>query len=183
MARLRDLARSIAVLVVSLMAVLALAAVLAVRADQLRCLRVLTGSMTPTIRPGSLVIGTPTSGTSLHVGEIVMFRPPAPYGAPGGDPIVHRIAEVSDQDGTAVIRTKGDDNPVEDPWKLDGTRTTFFRLRAHSALAGTAVGTAHKWAFAGVAALVAVPLWLAGIRQLRPAAAPGRHRRREAALT
>ena len=171
--RLPGVARTLTVAVVSLTALLALGTALAVRTGQLRCQRVLTGSMIPTIRPGSLVVGTPTSGASLHVGEIIMFRPPAPYGAPGGDPIVHRVASISEQDGATIIRTKGDDNPAVDPWKLDGTRTTFARLRWHSALAGAVMGRAHKWAPTGVAAVIAIPLWLAGFRRLRRRQAPG----------
>lgn len=165
--RLLGVARNITVAIVALTALLALGTAFAVRSGQLRCLRVLTGSMTPTIRPGSLVVGTPASGASLRVGEIIMFLPPAPYGAPGGDPIVHRVASISEQDGAPIIRTKGDDNPAVDPWKLDGSRTTFARLRWHSAIAGAVMGKAHKWALTGVAGFIVIPLWLAGIRRLR----------------
>jgi signal peptidase I len=132
--------------------------------------------MNPTIPPGSLVVGTPVSGGRLHVGEIVMFRPPAPYGAPSGDPIVHRVASITDQH-RIVIRTKGDDNPVVDPWRLDGTRTTFVRVRWHSYFAGAVMGRAHKWALTGLAAAVAIPFWLAAVRRLRCRPVPGRHRR------
>jgi signal peptidase I len=61
-----------------------------------------TGSMTPHIRSGELVIDQPVK--TLHVGEVVTFaKVPGQY-------TTHRVAAVT----PAGIKTKGDANPSDD---------------------------------------------------------------------
>jgi signal peptidase len=65
-----------------------------------------TGSMTPGLPVGSLIVDTPATG-SYHRGEVVSVARPA------GDPnpvVTHRIHSI----GPAGIRTKGDANPKPD---------------------------------------------------------------------
>lgn len=168
--------RTTVVFTVCLLAALALAALVAIRSDRVRCLRVLTGSMNPTVATGSLVVGTRVTATGVRVGDIVMFAPPPPYRAPGGAPIAHRILQVASRHGDRYLTTKGDANPVADPWLIDANRTTLYRVQWHSAAAGTVLGDAHKWGPASAAALLVVPAWLAGIRRLNRGTR-GRHRR------
>ncbi|MGZ4591060.1 MAG: signal peptidase I [Actinomycetes bacterium] len=156
-------------------AVGALTIVLAVRADQVRCMRVLTGSMRPTVPAGSLVVGTPQPASGVRVGEVVMFVPPPPYRAPGGSPIVHRVYRVSSKHGHRYLTTKGDGNPVADPWLLDADRTTLYRLRWHSLRAGAVLGIARRWGAAAAASLLVVPGWMAGMRGLGVGSSRGRH--------
>jgi len=61
-----------------------------------------TGSMTPNIPSGDLVIDRPPG--PVHVGEVITFaKAPGQY-------VTHRVASIT-QDG---IRTKGDANPSDD---------------------------------------------------------------------
>ncbi len=74
---------------------------------------VLSGSMTPVIRTGDLVVDDPVTAAQaqhLQVGQIVSFRE-----APGSTAIItHRIVAVSDQDGQVSYVTKGDANNAAD---------------------------------------------------------------------
>ena len=75
---------------------------------------VLSGSMTPVIRTGDLVVDNPvtvTEASNLHVGQIISFR-----SAPGSTKIfTHRIVGVTTTTGGAVAYiTKGDANNAPD---------------------------------------------------------------------
>ena len=75
-------------------------------------LTVMSGSMTPTIRTGDLVIDDRVSAaqaSSLHVGQIITFR------VNGSQVFTHRIAGVEHEAGGAVAYvTKGDANNAPD---------------------------------------------------------------------
>lgn len=90
---------------------------------------VLSGSMTGYADRGDLVIATATDSTSLHVGDVILFAPPAPYGTPGGRPVAHRIHDITIVDGKPVATTKGDANAQPDPWNLDLSRTRTAEVR------------------------------------------------------
>lgn len=71
---------------------------------------VLSGSMTPTIRTGDLVIDDPltrTQAAHLHVGQIISFRQ-------GTDVFTHRIHAIEHVDGSIAYQTKGDANNAPD---------------------------------------------------------------------
>ena len=74
---------------------------------------VLSGSMTPVIRTGDLVIDNPVTAegaSNLHVGQIISFR-----SAPGSSTIfTHRIVGVTTTGGTVSYITKGDANNAPD---------------------------------------------------------------------
>lgn len=98
---------------------------------------VLTGSMAPHIPTGTLVAVTPVTPAQLHVGEVIMFLPPPPWGTPSGGPVLHRIVQLTHTpDGRPQVRTKGDANKAVDPWTLDASRGGFSQLRGSSVLAG-----------------------------------------------
>jgi len=75
-------------------------------------LTVLTGSMSPTFRPGDIVVVQPTPVTDLVVGDVVTFQPVS------GDPSLttHRIVALRhDADGALVeVTTRGDANSADD---------------------------------------------------------------------
>lgn len=77
-------------------------------------LTVLTGSMDPTIPPGSQVVVkplTPEQTKNLESGQVITFLP-----EPGKDDMVtHRIVDVAVSDGETVYRTQGDANNAPDP--------------------------------------------------------------------
>lgn len=74
---------------------------------------VLSGSMTPVIRTGDLIIDNPVTAAQtrhLHSGQIISFR-----AAPGSPEfITHRIVAVRVQDGAVSYITKGDANNTAD---------------------------------------------------------------------
>jgi signal peptidase len=73
-----------------------------------------SGSMTGTYDTGSVVYTKDVPTSSLHVGQIITYAPPA-----GSSPmklVTHRIVSRKMVDGKMVLRTKGDANPSADPW-------------------------------------------------------------------
>lgn len=73
----------------------------------------LTGSMSPLINPGDVVVSVARPAAQLKAGDVIS------YGIPVEDHRVetHRIIDVDrGADGTVTIRTKGDANPAADPW-------------------------------------------------------------------
>lgn len=70
----------------------------------------LSGSMTPSMPTGSVVISVPRKTTDVHVGDVVTIQAPLV-----DKPIVtHRVIEVKSANGVVTIRTKGDANPKPD---------------------------------------------------------------------
>ncbi|WP_035743397.1 signal peptidase I, partial [Arthrobacter sp. MA-N2] len=73
----------------------------------------LTGSMSPLINPGDVVVTVPVSVHDLKVGDIITYHIPVE------DQRVetHRIIDLAvNNQGTATVRTKGDANNGADPW-------------------------------------------------------------------
>jgi signal peptidase len=74
---------------------------------------VLSGSMSPAVNTGDLIIDdavTPTQAKHLRVGEVVSFRE-----APGSSMIFnHRIVKVISEGGAVLYETKGDANDAPD---------------------------------------------------------------------
>ena len=73
----------------------------------------LTGSMSPLINPGDVVVTVPVAVRDLKVGDIITYHIPVE------DQRVetHRIIDLAvNSQGTATVRTKGDANNGADPW-------------------------------------------------------------------
>ncbi|WP_432545932.1 signal peptidase I [Kineococcus sp. SYSU DK004] len=100
-------------------AVLVLSALLVLAAHLVgaRVVPVLTGSMDPVFPRGSLVVTTPLAGADVRAGDVVAFRPPAPYDT-GSRPVLHRVTAVSERDGARAMTTRGDANTTADPWTV-----------------------------------------------------------------
>ena len=92
-----------------------------VRAASLHLNTVLSNSMQPSFSAGDLVVTRTVPTGSLQVGDVITFVQPGT-----ARPLIHRISSL--QDG--VITTRGDANPVDDPWRLTLTGTTADRLVA-----------------------------------------------------
>jgi signal peptidase len=84
---------------------------------------IVTGSMQKTIPVGSLVVDRSVDPATLRVGDVITFE--KPLGEKGLD--THRIVAIRDAHGTRLFRTKGDSNPVADPWIIRFDRG----MRAH----------------------------------------------------
>lgn len=85
---------------------------------------VLTGSMTPSMPPGTMVVAKPVDARSLGIGSVITYQ------LRSGQPTVvtHRIVAMSNTpDGRPIFRTKGDANDVPDkkwvrPVQIKGER-------------------------------------------------------------
>jgi signal peptidase len=77
---------------------------------------IVSGSMTGTYDRGSLVFDEVVPVKDLKVGDVITYRPPRGAGPSGL--VTHRIAAIGHDAKThaRVFRTRGDANPVGDPW-------------------------------------------------------------------
>jgi signal peptidase I len=80
---------------------------------------VLSASMTPTYRAGDAIVTKPVPAHSLRPGMIPVIVPPGE-----AVPYAHRITSASASQSAVVVTTKGDANPVADPWhaRIDARR-------------------------------------------------------------
>lgn len=93
----------------------------AIRVGDLHFQTVLSGSMRPTVSPGDVAVTQAVPIGSVHVGDVIVFYPPGRTEA-----VMHRVASLKD----GVITTKGDANPVADPWHVTLSGTTAYRMVA-----------------------------------------------------
>lgn len=86
----------------------------------------LTGSMSPGVNPGDVVVSVPVPVDQLRVGDVIT------YSIPVDDHRVetHRIVDLSLAGGVATVVTKGDANPAVDPWKAVLTGDRVYRQMA-----------------------------------------------------
>lgn len=75
-----------------------------------RPLVVYSGSMSPAIRTGSVVVIKPVQPEYLNIGDVISFRL-----AEGGPLVAHRVQARQLVDGKWVFQTKGDANKFPDP--------------------------------------------------------------------
>ncbi|SDG08202.1 signal peptidase I [Klenkia brasiliensis] len=123
-----------------------------------RLVPVLTGSMTPYAPAGSLVLTVPVAGSDIRTGDVVAFRPPAPFEVTGGRPVLHRAADVADTPDGPAMTTRGDANPAADPWRVSLTGGSFGRTVLVVPLLGRVLAggpVAALSLLAGAAALLA----------------------------
>lgn len=72
-----------------------------------------TSSMEPVISPGDVVVISSEPVSALAIGQILTFAAPV-----AGNPVYsHRVTSVRTSQGGTVVMTKGDANPVADPWQ------------------------------------------------------------------
>ena len=75
---------------------------------------VVSGSMSPALEMGDLLIIKGASPEDIREGDIIMFTPPAEYGNASN---IHRVIRIQQQeDGPLLFKTKGDANDSEDPY-------------------------------------------------------------------
>lgn len=134
-------------------------------------LSVPTGSMEPAIPAGAGVVVVPTDVEEVVVGDIIVFS------APETDtPTVHRVAEVHELDGDPVFRTKGDANPVQDPWELKIEQDHVGRVVSVSPSLGAFTQFAgERVVRLGAAGLGAVMVLFAGLRAIWSKEHPAAH--------
>jgi signal peptidase len=104
----------------------------------------LTGSMSPGIKPGDVVVTVPKPATELRVGDVISYHIPVE------DHRVetHRVTRIiHGQDGSIAIRTKGDANGAVDPWKATLEGDTVWVSKAVVPKLGTVIHTLREPAF------------------------------------
>jgi signal peptidase len=132
-----------------------------------RSMVVRSGSMTPTIRTGDVVVVRPIAPTEAKIGDIVTFDAPDR----SGRLLVHRVRAISRRGDQVAVVTQGDANTTREHWKVaaDGTiGSVVYRVPA--------VGFAISWIGTpiGRIGLIIVPALLlaasllAGIWRPRP---------------
>jgi signal peptidase I len=92
-----------------------------------------SGSMSPAIPVGSLVLATRASAGDVRPGDVIVFRRPD-----RPQMVVHRIVTVEESAGGPVFVTRGDANGSPDGWQIpaagDGWQARYSISRAGFAL-------------------------------------------------
>ena len=78
---------------------------------------VLSGSMKPELKTGSLVVTQPVRPASIEVGDIITFR----QSSVTDDPVTHRVVGIT-QNSSLNFKTKGDANDRPDPFAVPGDK-------------------------------------------------------------
>lgn len=52
------------------------------------------------------------------MGDVIAFNVPSPYDGVAQSPTVHRVVEKLTENGETYFKTRGDNNPDEDPWSV-----------------------------------------------------------------
>jgi signal peptidase I len=124
---------------------------------------IVSGSMTGSYDRGSLVLAEVVPVEALKVGDVITYLPPA-----GDHLITHRIAWIGrDEAGARLFRTKGDANPVADPWTFRLDRPTQARARVGVPYAGHALtALSRRDVRMGVVGLPALAIGLVSLAAL-----------------
>lgn len=96
----------------------------------------LTGSMSPGINPGDVVVAGQVPVADLKVGDVITYHIPIE------DQRVetHRVVDISTgADGLTTVRTKGDANQGVDPWTATLQGATVYRHVGTIPYLGTAI--------------------------------------------
>src|SRR3954449_6877259 len=92
-----------------------------------RTMTMLTGSMSPQIDPGDVVISTPLDVQDVTEGMVISYHIPID----DHRVVTHRVTSVQhDSDGTVTVQTKGDANTAVDPWQATLQGDTAYQVRA-----------------------------------------------------
>ena len=115
-----------------------------------------TGSMSPAIPVGALVVATRASADDLNPGDVIVFqRPDRP-----GMMVVHRIDAVEQRASGPVFITRGDANASPDRWEVpatgDGWRAVQSIARAGFVLGWLDAGTSRRGWLGSLAIVAAV---------------------------
>jgi signal peptidase len=136
MTLLRRLARSVSTLLLCFAVLGLLSVTLGPRLLHYRTATMLTGSMSPAIRSGDVIVDTPLALRDVRVGQVLTYHIPVD----DHRVISHRVIEVQHlAPGTVNVRTKGDANAAADPWTATLSGGTVWQVRTVVPKAGTAI--------------------------------------------
>lgn len=80
-----------------------------------RPVTMLTGSMTPAIPAGAVVLSTFVPADEIGVGDVITLQAPTE----AREVVTHRVTEVARSGGAVRVTTQGDGNPLVDPWTAE----------------------------------------------------------------
>lgn len=101
-----------------------------------RTATMLTGSMAPGIVPGDVIVDTQEPVNRVAIGQIITYHIPVEDHRVES----HRVIWVGhDKAGHVLIRTKGDANPIADPWTAQLGTGPVWRVRGVVPMAGTVI--------------------------------------------
>ena len=122
-----------------------------------------SGSMSPTIPEGSLIVIKPVDPESIRLGQVISYHPP---GSPRTT-VTHRVAEiVRDGRGRVSFRTRGDANTDLDRYVVPGSNLVG-RVRMDVPYIGSfAQGLGSRGAFIALIILPALALTGMELRRL-----------------
>lgn len=89
-----------------------------------------SGSMSPVIKRGALVIGQPVKPENVAANDIIIFRP----ASGDGNLIVHRVIKIENNSALRFI-TKGDTSAISDPYPVPAANVVA-RVIFHPPLLG-----------------------------------------------
>jgi signal peptidase len=76
-----------------------------------------SGSMTPTIDTGDVVVVKPVAASTARVGEIITFKDPVDESRL----LSHRVRSIEQQGNRLAFTTQGDANTGQEHWKIEPT--------------------------------------------------------------
>ena len=130
-------------------------------------LPVLSGSMQPWMPTGSLAIIQREPLRDLRLHDVAVFHPPY-------SPRViymHRVVELRRAGSVLLVRTKGDANPVSDPWTLRISGRSAYIVRYRVPELGYVALWVHsetgRATILSVAGLLALALVISAVREAR----------------
>lgn len=136
---------------------------------------IVSGSMTGSYDQGSIVYAKPVPVTSLRVGDVITYAPPA--GMSPTELVTHRIESIRSGPDGPVFRTKGDANRTPDPWSFTLSAATQPRAEFAVPFAGRVLSALADRELRML--LIGLPAALVGLLILAGLAADiRRHRRR-----
>jgi signal peptidase len=123
---------------------------------------VLSGSMRPTYGPGWAIVTRSIPVGQVEPGDIVVFTPPS-----SSTPFAHRVVSVTPSPRGPVVTTKGDANPVADPWhaRLEG-RTVPEVVGAVPVVGYLMVGLGRPLVHVLLVAVLGSALCVVGVRSI-----------------
>ena len=129
-----------------------------------RSFTVRSGSMSPAIETGDMVVAQRVSPASVRPGDIVTFNNPA-----GGELTTHRVRAVRHSGDSYSFVTRGDANNTSERWKVDANGTLgeiAFRVPKLGYVLAPTNGRTGRLLLVGIPALLLCGLGL--VRIWRP---------------
>ena len=105
------------------------------RTGAYRTTTMLSGSMSPGIPIGSVLVAVPKPISEIHQGEVVTFQAPVD----DHHVVTHLVVSAKVKDGALIVQTKGDANAKPDPWEAQLGSDKVWVVTAVIPWAGTLV--------------------------------------------